>query len=149
MNASNACYAIIKHYESLQLDAYLCPAGKLTIGYGHVLLPDEKFRKIDEVKAYELLENDIKWAENVVNDAVCVDLTQWHFDALTSFTFNVGANAFIYSSMLKLLNLGDYKGAANQFPKWVYANNEILKGLVNRRKSEQDLFNGYGVIFYD
>lgn len=60
--------------------------------------------------------------------------------ALIDFVYNLGAGAFGSSTLLKKLNAGDYKGAADEFPKWVYAGGRVLGGLVNRRKIERDLF---------
>jgi lysozyme len=67
-------------------------------------------------------------------------LNQNQWDALVSFVYNVGAGNFISSTMLKLLNQGDYKGAAGEFPKWVHTNGQINPGLVRRRAAERALF---------
>lgn len=133
---------LVKHFEGLFLRPYLCPSGKLTIGYGHTGSAARRKRFISIPEAETLLNNDLNTFEKVVRDSVTVPLTTSQFSALVSFSFNVGEGAFRRSSLRKHLNNGDYSKASNEFPKWVRDNRKrVLKGLVLRRKAEQELFN--------
>lgn len=132
--------SVIKEHEGLRLEAYLpTPNDVWTIGYGHTHTT-KKGMKITQEQADELLRKDISWAEDAVNKHVKVALTQNQFDALVSFTFNVGASAFAASTLLRLLNTGDYTGAANQLLRWNKQKGVVLKGLTKRREEERKLF---------
>lgn len=140
MNISEDGLDIIRDSEGLSYTAYTCPAGKLTIGYGHTgkdVTPD---MVIDIFEANALLRKDVAWAEAAVERLVEVPLTQGQFDALVSFTFNVGSGAFGKSSMRRVLNGGDYEAAANWFPRWVHSGGKVLPGLVTRRERERNRF---------
>lgn len=139
MKTSEKGLEIIKRFEGLELKSYLCPANVWTVGYGHTKTAKEGM-DITESKAEELLREDIRMFEEGVQKAVEVKLDQEQFDALVSFTFNVGLGAFRASTLRRKLNKSDYKGAANEFKKWKFANGRILSGLVRRRKAEADLF---------
>jgi len=130
---------LIKQFEGLRLKAYKCPAGIWTIGYGHTkgVYPG---MTITEELADKFLVDDIWYFERGVESLVAVPLTQGQFDALVSFAFNVGADGLGDSTLLKKLNSGDYAGAADEFPKWVYSRGKKLKGLVRRRAAERELF---------
>lgn len=131
---------IIKFFEGLSYDAYLCPAGKPTIGYGHthnVKLGDT----ITDQQATEFLEDDFFYAVQDVRAVVKVPLTDNQLDALASFVFNLGVRKLIQSTLLRKLNAKDYVGAANEFDRWVFAGNQKLKGLIARRAAEKQLFN--------
>jgi len=130
---------LIKSHESLSLKAYLCPAGKLTIGWGHTagVQPNEA---INEEEAETFLRADLASSEQVVNRVVNVPLTQNQFDALSSFCFNVGNGNFETSTLLKLLNEGKYADAAEQFLVWNHSNGHVLDGLTKRREAERELF---------
>jgi lysozyme len=80
------------------------------------------------------------WAEQVVNHAVKVPITQDEFNALVDFVFNVGAGNFDSSTLLRELNAGDYAGAADQFARWDLAGGKVVEGLLRRRVAEADLF---------
>ncbi len=114
-----------------------------TIGYGHTGLVDgkpiTKGMVITKEKAEELYRNDFK-AHSAPIKKVKVSLTGNQKIALASLIYNIGAGAFDNSTLLKKLNNGDYKGASDEFDKWVYQNGKKLKGLVNRRKREKELF---------
>jgi len=141
MKTSDKGLALIKQYEGLSLTKYICPAGKPTIGYGHVMLPHENLRNvITPAEADALLRADVKRFEACINDAVTVDLHQNGFDALVCFVFNIGCGNFRKSTMLKLINADDFAGAAKQFERWVFASGHKLPGLVNRRKAERELW---------
>ena len=95
---------------------------------------------ITKERAEELLKQDLIIHENNVNRLVKVPLTQNQFDALVSFEYNVGYSALASSTLLKMLNNGDYKGASKQFDLWVYAGHKVLLGLVKKRNAEKELF---------
>lgn len=131
--------SLIKKYEECKLEAYLCPAGIPTIGYGHtkgVKLGD----KITQQQAEQLLDSDYQEAENQTLAIVKVPLTKNQLGALTSFVFNLGIGSLKYSTLLAKLNRKDYAGAANEFDKWVYSHHVKLNGLVKRRAEEKELF---------
>jgi len=136
---------LVKHFESLYLKAYKCPGGAWTIGWGHTGLKHNDGtvyagRTITEHQATELLRHDMETFCERVESFVTVPLNNDQFDALVSFDFNTGA--LHKSTLLKKLNSGDYAGAANEFPKWNKAGGKVLRGLVRRRESEQNLFLG-------
>lgn len=139
MKTSQKGIDLIKQFEGCRLTAYKCPAGIWTIGYGHTYGVIEG-QKISQKKAEDYLKNDLKTFEAAVNSFVSATLTQGQFDALVSFSFNVGCEALRTSTLLKLLNQGKYEEAAEQFSRWVYASGKKLDGLVRRRKAEKELF---------
>lgn len=135
----------IKMHEGFRADVYLDQAGKPTIGYGHLIRAGESFpAAITEARARELLAADLGSAEAAVNALVTVRITQAQFDALVSFVFNVGTEAFRTSTLRRLLNAGDYAGAADQFKRWnkVRIGGQIVasEGLSNRRADEAAQF---------
>ena len=122
--------------------SYRCPAGKNTIGWGHVIKPLEKIEQpISLAKAEELLHNDLKWAEEAVNNYVKTTVNQNQFDALVCLVFNIGAPNFKASTLLKFVNEGSLDKVPAQFMRWVYAGKVKLKGLENRRFAEINLWN--------
>jgi lysozyme len=130
---------LIKQHEGLRLEAYVCPAGKWTIGYGHTRTAARGL-KITEEQADALLRQDIAFAELAVRQ-MGVQLTQGQYDALVSFVFNVGIGAFRNSTLRQMVI--DRKPAAEvaaQFGRWVYAGGRPLPGLVKRRKDEAALY---------
>lgn len=131
--------ALIKRWEGCKSNAYLCPAKVWTIGYGHTKTVKPGM-KITIDQAEELLKQDLAVFEQAVVRLVTVPLSQNQFDALVSFAFNVGTNALANSTLLSLLNRKNYLGAAEQFLRWTKAGNVTLKGLVERRKKEYELF---------
>lgn len=132
---------LIKKFEGFVPSEYVCPAGKRTIGYGHVIRETESFSpELTKREAEELLKEDLGAAEEAVIRFVDVPLTPNQFDALVSFVFNVGAGRFERSMLLRRLNAGDYAGAAKEFLQWVYGNGQKLEGLVRRRRAEKALF---------
>ena len=131
---------LIRKYEGLRLVAYVCPGGKLTIGYGHTGPDVKSGQKIDVERANELLIKDVQRFEVAVNELVTVPMTQGMLDALISFSFNLGAGSLKSSTLLKKLNADDLDGAANEFLKWNKAKGNVLAGLTERRKSERELF---------
>jgi lysozyme len=140
MKVSGKGLAVIKHFEGLRLTAYLCPAGVLTIGYGHTGKDVLQGMKISVDRAIELLLADVAGFERSVAAMVSVPLTQGMFDALVSFAFNLGAGKLKGSTLLRRLNDGDKDLAADEFLKWDKANGKPLAGLTERRKDERELF---------
>ena len=130
---------LIKRFEGLRTAAYKCPAGVWTIGYGHTQTAKPGM-VITPLEAEELLKKDLFVYEQAVRQYVKVPLSQNQFDALVSFTFNVGMGAFKSSTLLRLLNQGDSYQAGFQFMRWTMANGKRLPGLVRRREAEQVLF---------
>ena len=139
MKSTNYALLLIKSFEQLRLNSYLCPAGKWTIGYGHTDGVNRGML-ITEKTADAFLKQDIKIAEAEVNK-VDADLTQEQFDALVSFVFNIGAQAFRVSTLRKLVerNPNDPK-IADEFRRWVYAGDKKLPGLIKRREQEIKLY---------
>jgi lysozyme len=136
LRISDAGIALIKRFESFCATVYLCPAGKPTIGYGHVVLLGEQFGTITEAEAIELLRRDLAIAEGAVRRLITVPLTQSQFDALVSFTFNVGEGALERSTFRRRINQGNWALAKRELLRWVYADGKRLKGLVVRREEE-------------
>jgi lysozyme len=135
---------LIKSFEQLRLWPYQDIAGNWTIGYGHLIRHNEHFIAITPAQAEHLLANDLAFASHAVNSLVKVELTQDQFDALCSFVFNVGAGSCQYSTLLRVLNRGDYVAAAQQFIHWdkVVVDGILVPsdGLLRRRQSEEQLF---------
>jgi lysozyme len=137
--------AIIKKHEGLRLSSYLCPAGVPTIGYGNTRYPDG--RKVilgeklsSEKEATQLLLASLQSFEAAVNRHL-PNLNQCQFDALVSFTYNVGTGAFIKSTLLKKakVNASD-PSIVDEFQKWVRGGGKVLPGLVTRRREEANLY---------
>lgn len=130
---------IIKELESLRLQAYLCPAGVWTIGWGHTN-GVKKSMQITEEQAEELLREDMQDAIDVV-ERLGVELTENQYNALVSFVFNIGGSAFAKSTIRrKILANPNDKNIKDEFLRWVYADGKKLKGLKNRRKKEAELY---------
>jgi lysozyme len=146
MCVSPAGLALIKHYESYAARAYTCPAGRRTIGYGHVIRSGEPYGargyEMSTEEATRVLDLDCDTAEAAVRRLVTAPIEQHEFDALVSFVFNIGAGAFAGSTLLAKLNAGDDEGAAAEFDRWVKANGKRLPGLVLRRNAEETMFRG-------
>lgn len=142
---------VIERFESLKLNAYLCPAGVWTIGIGTTRIngkPVQAGMRITEEEAYRYLYNDLRDFENVIHKNVKVPLTQNQFDALSSLVYNIGGGNFLKSEVLLRLDGGeddDYYRAALAFMNHVWARDQKgkfkrLKGLERRRKVEYNLF---------
>ena len=130
---------LIKKFEGCRLKAYLCPAGVLTIGYGHTksVKPNQT---ITQQQADELLVTDLTEFERGVKSLVIVPINDNQLGALVSFAYNVGIGALQKSTLLKKLNAKDYQGASNEFLRWNKAGGKELKGLTLRRQAERELF---------
>lgn len=144
MKTSNGGVVLIKGFEGKRLVAYDDGVGVWTIGFGTIKYPNgarvKRGDKCTEAQAEQYLRNDLIKFENAVNRLVKVTLTQNQFDALISFTYNLGETNLNSSTLLKKLNSKDYKGAAKEFLRWNRAGGRILNGLVKRRKAEMELF---------
>ena len=139
MKISKEGIALIKKFEGLELEAYKCPAGVWTIGYGHI--KDVQEGDVwSETHAEHMLEVELEEYENYVNAAVTVPLSQNQFDALVSWVFNLGNGNLTSSTMLKVLNSGDYAGVPAQIKRWNKAGGQVLDGLIRRREAEALLF---------
>jgi lysozyme len=141
MKISRKGLELIKKHEGFSPEKYLCPAGKLTIGYGHVIQRGETFTKLTEKEALALLDQDADIAENTVNNLVKVPLNQNQFDALVSLVYNWGSGHFLRSQILQKINNKDYIGAKMGFLKINKIKGKISHGLTNRRVAEVNLFN--------
>lgn len=135
---------LIKQWEGFREEAYLDGGGVWTVGYGHTsdqALKVSKGTRVSEEAAEELLLYDISEASTAVGVYVTVPLTAHQRDSLISFVFNVGAGAFKSSTLLRLLNQGDYDAVPVQLLRWVFDNGERVTGLANRRTAEAALWN--------
>ncbi|MEO1621643.1 MAG: lysozyme [Cyanobacteria bacterium J06632_3] len=132
---------LIKSFEGLRLKAYRDSVGIWTIGYGTTRGVRPNMR-INENQAIEFLQQDLSRFEKSINEAVRVPINDNQFSALASFTYNVGPGALRSSTLLKLLNQGNVRGAADQFPRWNKAGGRPLAGLTRRRNAERLLFLG-------
>lgn len=133
---------LVRHFEGFQPQVYACPAGKPTIGFGHVVREGETFNQpISVQEAYDLLKKDLAIAEDALHRLVKVPLAICQFDALASFIYNIGVGAFEKSTLLKRLNEGeDPYDVSSEILKWVFAGKKRLKGLMRRREAERFLF---------
>ncbi len=144
MRTSDAGIAAIADREGFSPLPYRDARG-WSVGYGHFIKPGEDYSDgVSEDLARQLLADDVSTAENAVNAHVTVSLTQGQYDALVSFAYNVGATAFARSTLVRLLNAGDYAGAERQFARWVYSVQggvrQVTPALVARRESEAAQF---------
>jgi GH24 family phage-related lysozyme (muramidase) len=137
-------FKLLTTFEGCELTAYDDGGGVWTIGYGHTGDDVYPGLTISQTQAEELLRIDLEKFESFVEDAVEAQLNDSQFSALVCFCFNVGpgTDGFGGSTLLKLLNEGDYQGAANQFLRWNKVNGEPWLGLTRRRLAEQALFLG-------
>ncbi|WP_336021457.1 lysozyme, partial [Acinetobacter pittii] len=135
---------LITGFEGTRFKAYDDGVGVWTIGTGTTVYPNGvKVKKGDTCTAEQAktyFKHDLAKFEKAVNESVTVPLTQNQFDALVSLTYNIGSGAFKSSNLLKLLNKGDYQGAADQLLRWNKAKGKVLNGLVRRREAERTLF---------
>lgn len=133
---------LIKYFESFRETPYLCPAGLLTIGYGHVIRPGEDLEEISEAEGEALLLSDVAKAEASVLRLIKVVLEDHQYDALVSFTFNLGGGALQRSTLRQKINREEHAEVPDEFKKWIYAGGRILRGLIRRRIMEAILYEG-------
>ncbi len=141
MKISAEGLALIKKFEGCELEAYQDAVGVWTIGYGHIKGVKEGMT-ITKQQAEEMLEEELIEYENYVKEAVKYQLDQCMFDALVSWTYNLGPSNLNSSTLLKVLNAGDYDGVPEQIKRWNKAGGKVLQGLVRRREAEALLFEG-------
>lgn len=141
MRTSQKGVSLIKSFEGLRLKSYQDSVGVWTIGYGATRGITEGMTITNE-QAERMLVNDVGRFEPEVERLVKVPLSQVQWDALMSFTYNLGAANLGSSTLLKLLNAGDYSGAAEQFLRWNKAGGQVLAGLTKRRAAERAMFLG-------
>lgn len=133
---------LIKRFEGFSPTVYICPAGYPTIGYGHLVREAERYEQgITEAEAEELLRRDVHAAENAVLRLIDVPLTDGQFDALVSFTFNLGAGALQRSTLRRKVNRQAHGEVPKQFMRWVCAGGQKLNGLIKRRSCESQIYN--------
>lgn len=143
MITSPAGIALIQEFEGCWLRAYRCPAGILTIGYGHTG-PDVKAGQvISHSEADDLLRDDLRKFESGVSSYIGdTPTTQNQFDAMVCLAFNIGLGAFKKSSVLREHCKPDHAKAADAFLLWNKGGGRVLPGLVRRRNAERVLYMG-------
>lgn len=155
MQVGRAGKLLFQAWEGLELNEYIDSGGAPTIGVGHLMSRSERMsgKIIIKGKAvvyrnglttdqcWDLLDQDLDSAENTVNNAVKIGLNQNQFDALVSFVFNIGETAFRTSTLLKVLNAGNFDQVPTQLRRWIRDNGKVVKGLINRREKEITLWN--------
>lgn len=146
MKVSSAGINLIKEFEGVRLKSYKCPAGVWTVGVGHTSAAGPPKvgpgMEITNAQAMKILAQDLGQFENGIDTMVKVPLTQNQFDALVSFTYNVGLGAFQKSTLLKKLNAGQYDAVPAELMKWTKAGGKELPGLVRRRRAEAAMWRG-------
>lgn len=152
MKTSDAGIGLIKQFESFRADPYRDSVGLWTVGYGHKIEPGDAMTTVTEDEALQMLADDLKYSEGIINQHVACPLNQNQFDALASLVFNIGAgkegvkDGFVTlrsgneSTLLKRLNAGQYEAAAEQFDLWCHADGAEFDGLLARREKEKALF---------
>ena len=147
-NAANIAAEVIKEFEGYSSKPYLCPANVATIGYGNtrylngdrVTMED---KDITKKEAEKMLMDTIKFVEKEVKNVVEVKLPAHKFAALISFTYNVGIGNLSNSTLLAWVNSNsDYSQIPSQFRRWNRGGGKVLKGLIRRRESEIELWEG-------
>lgn len=138
-------YNFLREVEGEVLTPYHDHIGYPTIGVGHLLSRVKwedlsKYNSITKEESQQLLLNDLQSRYKSLSRLVQVPLTDTQRIALISFVFNLGAGALQSSTLRRKLNTGDYEGAANEFPRWIFAGGKKSRGLLIRRLKEQALF---------
>jgi lysozyme len=139
MSTGSRGLALIKKWEGLRLAPYKDAAGLWTVGYGHLVKEGEHFTRISGEEAEELLQLDLLEAERAV-EALAQQTKKSEYDALVSFTFNLGKRNLQESTLLKLHNAGERLEAARQFQNWHLAARKPSRGLLRRRLEEAALY---------
>ena len=155
MKASQHLKNLLEQWEGVRQQVYLDSGKEPTIGIGHLLTQSERSSgkifidgmpvKYDQwlsvAECRTLLDQDLKIPEKTISKLVFVALTQSQYDALISFIFNLGAEAFRNSTLLKLLNESKYNAVPEQLRRWIHDNGKVVQGLINRREKEIKLWN--------
>lgn len=146
MKTSQAMKELIARFEGLRLKAYKCPAGIWTVGIGSTTFNGKRVTEglvITKEQAYEQLERDLAVFENGVGRLVSKPINQDQFDALVSFSFNVGLGSLSRSTLLKKVNADPSDPTIRDlFAMWNKAGGKVLAGLTKRRKAEADWYFG-------
>ena len=137
---SAAGLELTKQFEGLELKAYQDSVGVWTIGYGHTGPDVKEGLTITEEQAGVLLAADVAWAVTCVNKSVKAKINQNQFDAMVDFVFNLGCASLVQSTLLKMVNAGDFEGPAKQFLRWNKVGGKVVRGLTKRRQAEAELF---------
>lgn len=144
MKTSERGLALIQEFEGLRLKAYTCPAGILTIGYGHTTAAGEPTvtprMTITKGVAHEILKSDLERFERGVNGLVKVELTKNQFDVLVSFAYNCGLGSLKKSTLLKRVNAKRFDDVPAELMKWTRGGGKVLPGLVRRRRAEAEMW---------
>lgn len=144
MKVSRKGIELIKSFEAFSSKVYLCSAGRKTIGYGHIISKNEDYKEISMALAIKLLKQDIEIAENSVQRNIHSLLMQNQYDALVSFTFNVGSAALQRSTLRQKIN---YNASSEEiyaeFLRWDKIAGKVSRGLSKRRKIEARIFMNY------
>jgi GH24 family phage-related lysozyme (muramidase) len=146
MRISARGLALIQHFEGFSGVIYRDVAGLQTIGYGHLIRPGEAAHYkegINQAQASKLLQHDIINAEQSVNRFIAIALSQNRFDALVSFTFNLGGGALQRSTLRQTVNRGHHRAVRAQLLRWVYAGKTRIPGLITRRSAEASLYEDF------
>lgn len=134
----------VRAWEGCILSPYFDVAGKCTIGVGHLMKDEDSRDPITEEQATALLESDLSHVGSQVLAMATVPLLQYQFDALCDFAFNLGTHALNDSTLLRLVNLGQFGAAGYEFPKWSHAHingvSQVVEGLMRRRAAERAMF---------
>lgn len=141
MQYSGSGLSLTEQFEGCRLTAYQDSGGVWTNGYGntHGVVPHAT---ITQAQAVADLKANIQTSVNDINRLVNVQLTQAEFDALVDFDFNLGSKQLATSTLLSLLNAGNFTGAAAEFDKWDHCGGVVLAGLLRRRQAETAEFSG-------
>jgi lysozyme len=146
MIPSSRCIDLIKQFEGLSLKSYKCPANVWTIGYGSTHYEDTSKVKEGEKITLQRAEDLLKWEISMLSTRFPkLDINQNQFDALISFAFNVGLNAFLNSTLLKIIKKNpDDLEICDELKKWSKARQsgrlKVLPGLLRRRTAECNLY---------
>ena len=140
MNIGSKGIELIKHFEGCELEAYKCAAGVWTIGYGHIkgVTSDSV---ITQEQAEQMLVEELHEYEGYINNMVTVELNQNQYDAMVSWVYNLGGGNLKASTLLKVVNQGEFDGVPAQIMRWNKAGGKVLEGLTRRRQAEADLFS--------
>lgn len=137
---NNKGLELIKAFEGFSPIPYADVAGKMTIGYGHLMQPGEQWEYVSEHEAEALLRNDVRKAESAVERFFHAQLNDNQFAALVSFCFNVGAGALQRSTLRQKINREEHQCVPQELRRWVYSGGKRWPGLLLRREAEINLY---------
>lgn len=131
----------ISTFEGYSPFIYKDAVGKDTIGHGHLIREGERFKvPLLPPDAHTLLKTDAQASGKTVNRLVAISWHQNQFDAVNSWTFNLGGGSLAKSTMLKRINAKRHKDVPSEMIKWNKAGNKVLPGLINRREAEAQFY---------